>query len=233
MFSEVVQAFFTVLLVVGVPMLSFVTAHRSDIRLLPRPALYLSAVVSQWFLALLGFGVVLGRARGLAGVGFRSVPTPAFFVWTGLLAGVALAALGLVLVLEKRGWLPGESDLVHLLLPETRREKFWSVVGLAPTAALCEEFLYRGFLFADLSRRLQSESWGWILSSAAFGLAHSYQGGFGVFRAALLGAWLGYGMLRLGSLYPSMTAHFLIDALAFAWLGPVFLKRTGLPPVEE
>jgi membrane protease YdiL (CAAX protease family) len=37
-------------------------------------------------------------------------------------------------------------------------------------------------------------------------------------------------VIRLGSLYPSMAAHFLIDAVALAWLGPRFLKedqRTG------
>jgi membrane protease YdiL (CAAX protease family) len=46
-------------------------------------------------------------------------------------------------------------------------------------------------------------------------------------RAALLGGLLAYPMVHLGSLYPSMVAHFLIDALALAWLGPKFLRQDG------
>jgi membrane protease YdiL (CAAX protease family) len=67
--------------------------------------------------------------------------------------------------------------------------------------------------------------WAWVWSSVAFGMAHAYQGWNGMVRAALLGGLLAYPMVHLGSLYPSMVAHFLIDALALAWLGPAFLGR--------
>jgi membrane protease YdiL (CAAX protease family) len=45
-----------------------------------------------------------------------------------------------------------------------------------------------------------------------------------VLRAAVLGALLAYPVVRLGSLYPSMLAHGLIDALALVWLGPRLLR---------
>jgi membrane protease YdiL (CAAX protease family) len=32
-------------------------------------------------------------------------------------------------------------------------------------------------------------------------------------------------VIRTGSLWPSIAAHFLIDAVALAWLGPRFLAR--------
>ena len=38
-------------------------------------------------------------------------------------------------------------------------------------------------------------------------------------RAGLLGALLAYPVVRFGSLYPSMLAHGLIDAVALVWLG--------------
>jgi membrane protease YdiL (CAAX protease family) len=44
-------------------------------------------------------------------------------------------------------------------------------------------------------------------------------------RAAVLGALLTVPLVRTGSLYPSIAAHFLIDAVALVWLGPKFMKR--------
>jgi uncharacterized protein len=118
-----------------------------------------------------------------------------------------------------------------LLLPANRAEKLWAVLFVAPTAALCEEFLYRGYLMAQLSRWFHSVPWAWGVSSAAFGLAHVYQRANGMLRAALLGALLAYPVVHLGSIYPSMAAHFLIDALALAWLGPRMLgNKAGESP---
>ncbi len=139
--------------------------------------------------------------------------------WTALLTVVSLAVMGVILALERHGWWPRESDLVYLLVPETGAEKLWGVFLVAPAAALCEEFVYRGYLLATLPAWLHSVSWSWALASVIFGLAHAYQGPGGVARAALLGAWLAYPVLRLGNLCPSIAAHFLIDAVALAWLG--------------
>ena len=148
-----------------------------------------------------------------------------FLGWTLLITMVSVLGLGFFLLLERRGWWPQESEMVRLLLPENTREKLWAMFGLAPTAGFCEEFLYRGFLLAEVSGWFHSVVWGVVVSSVAFGLAHVYQGVNGMLRAALLGALLAYPVVRLGSLYPSMTAHFLIDAAALLWLGPRFVKQ--------
>ena len=226
MLANLIGSLFVLLLVAGVPALSYLPAHRAQIRLIPRPDLYLSAIISQWFLAALGALVVFTTGPGFRATGFRAIPVGAFARWTLLLTVVSLAALGLVLLLERAGWCPEEPELVHLLLPETRREKLLAVLTLAPTAAVCEEFLYRGYLLAQLSRWFEPLPWAWIGSSVAFGLAHAYQGFNGMVRAALLGALLAYPVICLGSLYPAMVAHFVIDAVALAWLGPRFLKPT-------
>lgn len=229
MLTKAVEIFFVLLLAAGVPALSFATVRRSRLRLIPRLALYFSAVFSQWILAAIGLAVVLVAGPNIPALGFRGVPATVALEWTLLLAALSLAALGIILLLERFDWWPQESELVHLLVPATRVEKIWAVFVVAPTAALCEEFLYRGYLLAVLSQWFHATAWGWALSSAAFGLAHLYQGLNGAVRAALLGALLAWPVVRCGSLYPSMAAHFLIDALALAWLGPRFLKRQ--PPL--
>ena len=38
-----------------------------------------------------------------------------------------------------------------------------------------------------------------------------------------------YPMMRLGSVYPSMAAHFVIDVLLFAWLAPKLLRESREP----
>jgi membrane protease YdiL (CAAX protease family) len=210
-------------LVLGVPVLSLSTARDSQVRQVPRLTLYLSAAISQWVLACLGLLVFFFSSLSASSVGLRRLPPVAALAWAGALVALSMAGIRLELFLELRGWWPQEAELVYLLIPKTRQEKLWSVLLLAPTAALCEEFLYRGFLLAQLTQWLGSGAWAWAASSLAFGLAHVYQGWNGMVRASLLGALLAYPVIHFGSLCPSMLAHGLIDALAFAWLGPKFI----------
>lgn len=225
MLPNLVRVIFALFLIAGVPALSWHSARPAQLREVPKTALYFSAVVSQWILAGLGVLVAVMAWPNWFGTNFHLVAWSGFLRWTLLLTVVSVLGLGFVLLLERRGWWPEESEVVHLLMPETRREKFWALFGMAPTAGICEEFLYRGFLLAEVSGWFHSALWGVLVSSAAFGLAHVYQGANGMLRAALLGAMLAYPVVRLGSLYPSMTAHFLIDAAALLWLGPKFLPQ--------
>jgi len=224
MLAKIAGIFFILLLVAGVPTLSFLTARQSQIRLVPRRALYLSAVLSQWVLAALGVVVVLANFGNFAAVSLRPIAGPIFLRWTVALCLGALAFQGILMVCEHYGWWPAESETVRLLLPETRQEKLWCVLLVAPTAALCEEFVYRGYLLTQLSAWLPSREWAWGASALVFGLAHTYQGCSGALRAAVLGALFAYPVLAWGSLYPSMAAHFIYDALALIWLGPYLLK---------
>lgn len=226
MFSLALSIVFIAFLAAGVPMLSAATARDSEVREIPRLALYISAVVSQWVIGGVGLLVFFLSPLTVSTAGFRAIPPGAGLIWACGMVGVSVACMLAALFLERRGWWPAEAELVRRLIPETRGEKLWSVLLLAPTAALCEEFLYRGYLLAQLTRWLPDSTWAWAASSLIFGLAHAYQGWSGVARASLLGALLGYPVICLGSLYPSMLAHALIDALSFTWLGPKFLRQT-------
>jgi membrane protease YdiL (CAAX protease family) len=219
-----ISALFAAVLVVGVPALSYSTAQNSEIQAMPRLTLYLSAICSQWALTLLGVGVALLAARKIFITCFAAMPLFAFLEWGAGVAASAILALGIVISAERHGWLPQESELVYRLIPETSREKLWAVLIVAPTAAFCEEFLFRGYLLTQFHDWLHSFLWAWIVSSIAFALAHFYQGRSGMTRAGLLGALLAYPVVKWGSLYPAMLAHWMIDAVALVWLGPWMVK---------
>src|SRR5271169_1654654 len=123
MFTTLVAIVFTLVLVAGVPALSYSTARNSEIRKMPRLGLYLSAVFSQWLLTLLAFGVVFLVARKVFEKGFAAMPLGPALEWGAGIAMVALLALCMVILGEQRGWLPRESDLTYLLIPQTPREK--------------------------------------------------------------------------------------------------------------
>jgi membrane protease YdiL (CAAX protease family) len=229
MLAQTLAIALVLLLLGAVPVLALLTARKPELRSIPRIDLYASAVFSQWLLAVLAVGVVWSGGLGFGAVGFRSVSQDRFLAWSAGLAAVTLVGLGLVMALERLGLWPEESDLVQVLIPQTRLEKVLAVGLVAPTAAFCEELLYRGFLFTLLLQWTDSVPWALAISSVGFGLAHAYQGIHGMMRTALLGALLTVPLIRTGSLYPSMAAHFVIDAVALAWLGPRFL-RPNPPP---
>jgi len=234
MYTTLIRILLTLVLVAGVPALSYSTARNIEIRKMPRLGLYLSAVFSQWLLVSVAWGLVYLAARQVIAKGFAAMPLSPALEWAAGIAAAALLALGLVIWCEQRGWLPRESDLTYRLIPETPREKVWGVLIMAPTAAFCEEFLFRGYLLTQLHDWFHSLVWAWVVCSVAFGLAHCYQGASGMTRAALLGALLAYPVVRWGSLYPAMLAHWMIDAGALVWLGPWMVRRERAyaPPSE-
>lgn len=116
---------------------------------------------------------------------------------------------------------------VAALLPRTATERRWFAV-LSVTAGICEEVLYRGFGLAAL--RWVAPDLGEtvlvVVTGAAFGLAHLYQGRLGVTVTGLLGAYLGWITISTGSLVPVMGLHALLD-LRILWLP---LDAVPFPP---
>lgn len=86
-------------------------------------------------------------------------------------------------------------------------------VGLAVTAGVTEELLYRSFGLSYLF-------WLWpgitseaavLVTAVAFGFAHLYQGWKNVLLTTLLGAMFGLLTIDTGSVVPAMIVHTLID----------------------
>jgi len=90
--------------------------------------------------------------------------------------------------------------------------------GLACTAGLVEEFIYRGFVFAVCAKGFAPSAHpallAMIVSSALFAIAHLYQGRRGIITIFVVGILFSAVRFWTGSLVPAMLAHAGIDLMA-------------------
>jgi uncharacterized protein len=203
-------------------------------RLLARPAvgtkeklaLYGSTIAFQWVL----LGVVAWRAfaRGLTAeeLGLARPVTARLLLWC--LVGTLLLGVFQWFNLRRVGRMTGAipdfmRKLAERVLPSAPVE-FAPYCALAVTAGVCEEFLYRGFAMAAMTRAGLVPWAVVILSSVIFGLAHTYQGKSGVLGTTLMGLVFGIARLFLQSLAPVMVWHSAVDLVA-GMAGPKFLLR--------
>jgi uncharacterized protein len=103
--------------------------------------------------------------------------------------------------------------LAERILPQSTRELI-PFVALSVTAGLCEEFLYRGFAMAVLSRMELPVGVVILISSIIFGLAHLYQGRAGFVSTTVLGILFGGSRAVSGSLVPAVVWHMAVDIVA-------------------
>ncbi len=86
---------------------------------------------------------------------------------------------------------------------------------LAVTPAVCEEFLFRGFVLSSLSR--YSNTWAIIVSAVMFGLMHVLTSNILAVERFLpttfMGLILGFVAVRTGSLWPGILLHALHNGL--------------------
>jgi membrane protease YdiL (CAAX protease family) len=121
--------------------------------------------------------------------------------------------------------------LAERILPQSRLELVPFLV-LAVTAGVCEEFLYRGFAMAALTRA-GLPAWSVVLlSSILFGLAHLYQGRGGLLSTLVIGTVFGMARIAYDGLVPVMIWHFAVDAVAGV-AGPKYSVRAAQPPTAE
>lgn len=109
--------------------------------------------------------------------------------------------------------------------PHTRSDLGWWV-ALSLSAGFCEEFIFRGYLLWAFQPSLGL--WGAaVLSVVVFALAHAYEGAKGVLSTGIVGGVLTLAVLVLGSLWPAVALHALIDIGQglIAWL--VFRQVPG------
>jgi membrane protease YdiL (CAAX protease family) len=106
---------------------------------------------------------------------------------------------------------------VAALLPRTPVERR-AFAGLAVTAGICEEVLYRGFGLAAL--RWADPDLGTAaliaLTGGAFGLAHLYQGAMGVIVTGALGGYFAWLTIATGTLVHVIVLHVLLDVRILA-----------------
>jgi membrane protease YdiL (CAAX protease family) len=218
---RLLAALLTGYLVLGQPVLGawsharFRGARGTD----PRALLhrYRRTMVVEWSLVAAALTLVVAApGLHLADIGLR---------WPRLAGGgapytvVGSAGLGvsvlLLAVLRRRidgGAAVTAPAEVLALLPRTTRERR-AFAGVAVTAGVCEETLYRGVLLGLLSALAPGLSPAGLalVSAAAFALAHSYQGVLGMLATAVLGGCLAVLYLGSGSLLLPVLYHLLVD----------------------
>lgn len=199
-----------------------------------RVRFYRNVIMSQWTLVALAAWVLARGGRGFRDLGESLGPEIMLTlgVCAALVAGFAgLSTLTLRQLARARSdELPSHARRAGRILPRTNAERAW-FVGVAFTAGVCEEILYRGYLpwfFAGLLGHLLL---GFALATLAFGLGHAYQGRGGVIVTAVLGTFLSGIVILTGSLVPGQLLHGVIDLVNGTALGMamVRLEREAAP----
>lgn len=177
-----------------------------------RPRVYWNGLLTFWFFGIVSVTPWLGRDAPLSAIGI-SLPGP---LWPAVAVVLALAGAGVML--QRRAVMRAPEGAqqvrrqlrtVEWLLPRSRREVvMWG--GISLHAGICEELLYRGYLFA-LARSLMPDIAACIVVTALFGMAHLYQGLRGVVYTTCLGAVFLALAWFSDSLWLPMLAHALFD----------------------
>lgn len=202
-------------LLVGQPVSGLLRARR-DVPVLRR---YRDSVVRQWSLTVVAVLVTLvGVGAPPEALGLVPRWERELYYLPGVLQGVGVGALAVVGLRWDRRRRPGRSLLeallrpVSALMPSTRHER-WAYAGVAVTAGVTEELLYRGWLvwFLALAAPVGGYAGAIVVSSLAFGLGHAYQGVRGVVLAGTAGFGLALLAFSTGSILLPVLLHVLVD----------------------
>jgi membrane protease YdiL (CAAX protease family) len=176
-----------------------------------RVRVYVATIIWQWLLMAY---VLVGVRRHHTPIeevtGARWKGPKDFFRDIGIALGfwltvlIALGLLGHVLHFRAN---------VRYLAPESALETvLWIAVSL--TAGICEEAIFRGYLQKQFIAWTGNETAGLLLSAAAFGAGHAYQGAKATVLLGAFGLMFGLLALERKSLRPGMITHALHDTAA-------------------
>ena len=194
-----------------------------------RLRLYSTTIVFQWLATTLIYWRVRARGISAAQVGI-SIPNAV------LVAAVSVALCILIFANqyfslhrmsqhpeEVRGSIP---ELASRIFPQDSSERL-VFVFVVVTVAICEEFIYRGFM----QQVFQDWSGGSILagilgSSLMFAIAHLYQGRRGILATLVAGLLFSSVRAWTGTLVPAILGHFVADITA-GFMAPSALKTSA------
>lgn len=226
------DAVLLIVLVIIMPGYSYYNGTRIAGGTMPdRSVSYARTIASWWLIALAMLFAWLRFGRPASALGFTVEPD------TRALCGIILCVLALALFAaqesivsrlspEKLAALGGRLGATAAILPRTPLEYRW-FIAVAITVGVCEELLYRGYLYAVAIP--YATTFGAILGSGlVFGLGHLYQGAAGVFKTSAVGIILGIVYVATGSLLWPILLHVLID-IAGGTVGYRLLRSQDAP----
>lgn len=210
--SPVVSGF-ALLLLVGLPILAARDARRGvelEAAAEHRRALYASVAFSLLLIALLTWGAAAWQGVDAAALGWRVPDVGAGLAWGAGTAAVGLVAMWAITTGMRVAGLE-ESPIARLLMPRDPSET-WGFLLLSGVAAVCEEYVFRGFALQVVAGWTASPWLAAAVVSLSFGLAHGYQRLAGIVRAGALGMLLAAPTIWTESLFPAIVGHFWINA---------------------
>lgn len=180
-------------------------------------SLYGSTMALQWAATALTAWRCTARGLSAARLG-AALPSPAVDIGVGLAIASLLTMTQLVGFRALAQMPAGERgrvyEVAHKIMPRNVAEAL-GFAALVATVSVCEEFLYRGFLFSILQEIFHHSGVAAVVgSSLLFGVGHLYQGRRGIFGTSCLGIIFSLARLFTGSLVPGMMAHFTVDLIA-------------------
>jgi len=193
-----------------------------------RLSIYASTIAFQWLAAV----IILWRTRAhgitLAQLGV-AIPKPALAITIAIVLA-ALISVNQIYSLRRLVAKPSEIEgvLPQLALKLFPRDAVERLIffALVVTVAMCEEFIYRGFV----QRVFQDWAGGYLVpgivgSAVFFALAHLYQGRKGLKTTVIVGGLFSIVRAWTSSLFPTIVAHFIAD-FSIGMLAPAKLRRT-------
>lgn len=179
--------------------------------------LVISLAVIDGGLAGLVWGLAMARCgASLADLGFRRLPLDRLWLAAGLVLIAYAAVVIYQLALLPFGVTPEQETETLVQSPAVLPLSAFAVVVVAP---LVEETFFRGFVFGGLASRL-----GWFPAAAVSGLLFGAVHGTSpealplIVPFTVIGAAFAWGYHWTGSLWVSIAAHFLFNAISFTLL---------------
>ena len=191
-----------------------------------RLSLYASTLAFQWLAACIIIWRTSAYGIPAAQLGL-ALPRPRATLATAIVLST-LILMNQIFSLRRMAACPAEikgllPQLALKIFPQDNVERL-AFFALVSTVAVCEEFIYRGFV------QFVFQSWsngvvmaGIIGSAAIFALAHLYQGGRGLISTSVIGLMFSAVRAWTGSLLAPLVAHFVADLVA-GFLAPTRIR---------
>jgi hypothetical protein len=226
---------FVLLLVAPLQSVRAIRLLEQRIKSNPRARLefYRSAILGQW--ALVPAAVLASWTNGAAlaelGIVLPTI-TAGRFTLVLVVAAIVMTQSPLVPFVRKRMLRSKSAQRaiypLRSLLPRSEDEKR-SWVGVAMTAGICEEILFRGFMIHYFQSYFHTNIFAaLVLSSLIFGMSHFYQGAANMIRVGFVGLLFGLVFIVTDSLFFPIMLHILLD-LGGLVLDEIVPADAGLP----
>gem|GEM_PF-1019912 len=217
------------LILVVAPLASALLARRARSGERARHARYARSLLILWSMTWLSIYALSLWGQRPADVGWVPPDNP---IYPYLLVLTFIGVLAVLGARAIRSVDPGYAQRIRLIAPVTARDWLW-YVPVALSAGICEEFLYRGYALHVVAALTHSLVAGVVVSTAAFGIAHMYQGRRGVIGTTVFGLVFAFVVVVWGSLWPCMIAHALQDLIGGALVSRRLASMPEANPDEQ